>query len=146
MGDLLRAFREFLRVLERGLLLFAEAAVVAGFKGFPIFRGEDSLRRSEMVLGSIVAVIQERDAQVGSLVELAVESAPHASVEAEKIFQRFRAVRHGFLHIAGLAVQNFVVDFFHFGWSVLGFNVADSCHNPLADNFPSIINVRAVEG
>jgi hypothetical protein len=127
-GDLVRSFREFLRVLECGLFLFAEAAVVAGFKSFPIFRGEYSLRRSEMVLGSIVAVIQKRDAQVGSLVEPAVESASHAGVEADKIFQRFRAVRHRFLRIARLAVQSFVVDFFHFGWSVLGFNVADSCH------------------
>lgn len=68
VGDLFGAFRELLRVLECGFFFVAETAVVAGFQGFPIFGSEDSLRRSEVVLGSIMAAVQERDTQVDRLI------------------------------------------------------------------------------
>ena len=58
IGDLFRAFRQLFRIGERGSLFLGEAAVVSGFEGFPIFGRQDSLRRSEMMLRSIVAAIQ----------------------------------------------------------------------------------------
>ena len=128
IADLVWTFREFLRVLKRSFFLFAEAAVVAGLQGFPIFRSKYSLRRSEMVLGSIMAVVQQGDPQVGSLIQLAVERTAHAGVEAGKTLQGFRTVRHCFVHVSGFPVQDFLVYFFYFRRGVPGFNVAYSWH------------------
>ena len=59
ISDLFRVFCQFFGVLQGGFFFGREAAVVSGFQGFPIFGSEDSLRRSEMVLGSIMAAIEQ---------------------------------------------------------------------------------------
>ena len=58
ISDLFRVFGQFFCVLEGGPFFRREATIVAGFQSFPVFGSEDSLRRSEMVLGSIVATVE----------------------------------------------------------------------------------------
>ena len=58
ISDLFRVFGQFFCVLEGGSFFGREATIVSGFQSFPVFGSEDSLRRSEMVLGSIVATVE----------------------------------------------------------------------------------------
>ena len=128
IGDLFRVFGQFFRMLEGGFFFGREAVVVSGFQSFPVFRGEDSLRRSEMVLGSIMAAVEQADAQVDGLVQLAIERFAYARVEGGEVLQRFRTMGHRFVYVAGLAAQDLLINLFDFGRGVLRFDAADSCH------------------
>lgn len=83
VGDIVRVFRELLDVAQGGLFFRGEAGDVAFLEGLPVVGGESgSLRRSEMVLGSIVALVEKRHAQVDEFGELAVERTSDARVES----------------------------------------------------------------
>ena len=59
--DIVRVFRQLLDVTQGGLFFRGEAGDVAFLEGLPVVGGKSgSLRRSEMVLGSIVALVEER--------------------------------------------------------------------------------------
>ena len=68
-----------------------------------------------MVLGAVVASVDQRDAKVDQFVELAVQRAPHAGVERQKVLKHLRAVGQRFLRVARLAAKCLLVDFLHFG-------------------------------
>ena len=59
--DIVRLFRQLLDVAQGSLFFRREAGDVAFLEGLPVVGGKSgSLRRSKMVLGSIVALVEER--------------------------------------------------------------------------------------
>src|SRR5260370_14207207 len=85
------------------------------------------------MLRAIVASIDQGDAEVDQFIELAVERASHAGVEAYKILKHLRAVGESFLDVAGLAAQRLLVDFLHFRICIFRANKGDTCHRILQD-------------
>src|SRR5260370_21345562 len=85
------------------------------------------------MLRAIVASIDQGDAEVDQFIELAVERASHAGVEAYKILKHLRAVGESFLKVAGLAAQRLLVDFLHFRICIFRANEAATCRRILQD-------------
>src|SRR5439155_23148528 len=110
---IVRAASEFFRVRQGSPLFFAEACVIALLQGAPVIWGQASaIGRSYMMLGAIMAAVDQRNAGIDKFIQLAVERAPHAGIKAEKILEHFRSVRQRFVGIAGLAVLgSFVILF-----------------------------------
>src|SRR6267378_675728 len=84
-----------------------------------------------MVLQAVMALVDHRSPDVDEFVELAVERAADTGVETEKVLQHVGTVRERFLHVARLALQFLVVDFFDFGRSLVGLDECDACHKYL---------------
>jgi hypothetical protein len=127
IGDSMRLFRQLLDVAQGGLFLRSEAGDIAFLESLPVVGGESgSLRRSEMVLRSIVALIEKRHAQIDELVEFAVERASHAGVEGEKVLEQLGTVSQSFLKVSRLAFKGFFVDVFHFTGGLGGFDQSDA--------------------
>jgi len=83
VGDVVRHPRQFVDVVECCPLFLRVARIVARLERRPIFCGEtDSPRRGKMVLGSIVAPVDQRNADIDQFIELAVEGAAHTGIEA----------------------------------------------------------------
>src|SRR5438045_8760603 len=91
---IVRAASEFFRVRQGSPLFFAEACVIALLQVAPVVWGQASaIGRSYMMLGAIPAAINERYANVDEFIELPVQRAPDAGIEAEKILEHLRTVR-----------------------------------------------------
>src|SRR5437667_4534105 len=104
------ATRQFLRRLQSSPFFFAEACVIALLQVAPVVWGQASaLGRSYMMLGAIPAAINERYANVDEFIELPVQRAPDAGIEAEKILEHLRTVLQLFLRVAGLAAERAIV-------------------------------------
>jgi len=83
VGDVVRRTRQFVDVVEGCPLFLRVARIASRLERGPIFWGEtDSPRRGEMVLSSIVAPVDQRNANIDQFVELTFEGAAHAGVEA----------------------------------------------------------------
>src|SRR5947209_17917582 len=109
------ATRQFLRRLQSSPFFFAEACVIAMLQVAPVVWGQASaLGRSYMMLGAIPAAINERYANVDEFIELPVQRAPDAGIEAEKILEHFWTVRLRFMSIDGLAVTRTISKPFYF--------------------------------
>src|SRR6266576_969064 len=80
------------------------------------------------MLQAVVALVDHRGTNVDEFVELAVERAADAGVEAQEVLEHVRAMRQRFLNIAGFAFELLLVDFFYFERSLLGFDKCDACH------------------
>src|SRR5437899_12231896 len=121
------ATRQFFRILQSSPFFFAEACVIALLQGAPVIWSQASaLGRSYMMLGAIPAAINERYANVDEFIELQVQRAPDAGIEAEKILEHLRTVRQRFLRGAGLAVHRAIVNLFAFRIGVFRFNQCDA--------------------
>src|SRR5438445_8183288 len=112
---IVRAASEFFRVRQGSPLFFAEACVIALLQVAPVVWGQASaIGRSYMMLGAIMAAVDQRNAEIDKFIQLAVERAPHAGIKAEKLLEHFRAVRQLFLRIAALAAPRAIVNLFDF--------------------------------
>jgi hypothetical protein len=101
----MRRLGQFFHIAQGDLFLLSETSAVAFLQRLPVLgRQAGSLRRSEMVLGSIVALVKERNAQIDHLVQLAIERAADAGVEGQEVLQHIGTVRQRLLHVAGLAL------------------------------------------
>src|SRR5437899_233772 len=109
------ATRQFFRILQSSPFFFAEACVIALLQGAPVIWSQASaLGRSYMMLGAIPAAINERYANVDEFIELPVQRAPDAGIEAEKILEHFRAMRQRLLRVAALAAQRAIENLFDY--------------------------------
>ncbi len=84
------------------------------------------------MLQAVVALVDQRGTDVDQFVELALERAAYAGVEAQEVVEHVRAMRQCLLRIAGFAFELLLVDFLDFGRSLLGFDECDACHEVLA--------------
>src|SRR5215472_16026187 len=115
-----RCSREFLCILQRCLMLLPKARVGALAERSPIVPCKSgSLRRSEMMLQSIVASIQPRHAYINLLVQLALERSAHTRIERQEMPQHLGPVRNCLLYIAGFSFQCFLVNLLYFSTGVL---------------------------
>ena len=80
-----------------------------------------------------MASVDQGDAEINQFIELAVERAADAGIEAEKILKHLRAVRQSLLHIAGLAAKSFFVDLLDFRACRFGADQGDARHQVLQD-------------
>ena len=80
------------------------------------------------MLQAIAALIDQRDANIDEFVELAVERTADRGIEAQEVLERLRPVRHGLLHIAGLAAKLLLVDLLDLGRSVFWFDQRNTGH------------------
>ncbi|HTD23627.1 MAG TPA: lysozyme inhibitor LprI family protein [Terriglobales bacterium] len=128
--DIVRRARKFFGKDQCGFFFFGKRRRRWIFEGFPIVGCKaGSLRRSEVVLQSIVALVDHGNADVDQLVQPALHVAANAGIEGEKVLKYVRAVGQGFLYATRLAFQNSVVNFFYFRWCLVGFDVADAGHD-----------------
>ena len=124
-----RGLRQLLSKLQCIALGICKTREVATLERLPIFRGyTNSLRRSEMMLQSIVALVEHRHAYVDELVQFAIQAAACRRVESQECRKSFGLVRHDFVHVARLPAQTMFVDLLHFRARVLRFDVGDSWH------------------
>src|SRR5207245_1199454 len=117
------ATRQVLRRLQSSPFFFAEACVIAMLHVAPVVWGQASaLGRSYMMLGAIPAAINERYANVDEFIELPVQRAPDAGIEAEKILEHLRTVRLRFLRVAGFSAVRGIRHLFDLRIGVCGFS------------------------
>src|SRR5215469_18660785 len=110
-----RSSREFLCILQRCLMLLPKTRVSTLTERSPIVPSEPgSLRRSEVMLQSVVASIQPRHAYIDLFTQLAFERSAHARIERQEIPQHLRPVRNCLLYIAGFSFQGFLVNLLYF--------------------------------
>src|SRR6266481_6369473 len=83
--DRVRIARELFGVRHGNLFFFREASVVRGLQGFPVIgRNPRALRGSQVMLQAVVALVDQRGTDVDQFVELALERAAYAGVEAQE--------------------------------------------------------------
>src|SRR5258708_32595658 len=110
--DAVRGLGHLLDVTQGNLFFLAETGEAAILQGLPVVGSETgSLRRSEMMLGAVAALVEERDAQVNQFVEFAVERATDAGIKRQEGLKHVRTVGQRLLDIARLAFENLLVNF-----------------------------------
>jgi hypothetical protein len=129
VGDLPGLAGQLLGVDERRFLRIGELGEIAVLQRAPVFGGESgSLRRSEMVLRSIVAAVENGDPDVDHLVEARRQGFADAGVESDERGKRRRHVRHGLVYVSRVAAQAVFVDLLNFGGSLLRFDERNASH------------------
>jgi len=124
-----RGAGELFSVGQCRLFFFSEARIVALLECGPIVRRQaHTLRRSQMMLQAVMALVDQRHANVNQLIEFAVKRASHAGVEAQKILEHLGAVRQRLLDISRLAAEFLFVDLFDFGRGSFVFDQCDTGH------------------
>jgi len=102
--NIVRSAREFFGKGQCGFFFFGKRRRRWIFECLPIVGCKaGSLRRSEVVLQSIVALVDHGNADVDQLVQPALHVAANAGIEDEKILEDLRAVGQGFLYATRLA-------------------------------------------
>ena len=72
-----RSSSEFFDVGEGSAFFFVVAGIISGFERGPVVGGEaDALRRGDVMLGAIVASVDQRNADVDEFIEFAVRERP----------------------------------------------------------------------
>ncbi len=110
--NMVRRAREFFGEGQRGFFFLRKGSRRWIFECLPIVRCKaGSLRRSEMVLQSIVALVDHGDAEVDQLVQPALHVAADAGIEGQKVLKYIRAVSQDFVDAVGLAFESFLINF-----------------------------------
>src|SRR5207237_1753602 len=96
-----RGAGQLVGINERCLFFDGKSRYGSAVQSLPVVGAQAySLRRSEMMLQSIVTLVNRRDPDVDHLVELAIQRSSHAGVKRHKSFQSIQAMRHGLVDIA----------------------------------------------
>src|SRR5579863_7467310 len=83
------------------------------------------------MLGTVVASVDQGDADVNQFVELAIERAAHACVKRQKVFQHIGTVGERLLRVARFAAKRLFVDLRHFGRSAFRGDQRNASHRVL---------------
>src|SRR5258708_20418506 len=97
-------------------------------------RKTGALRRSDVVLRAVAASVDERNAEINQFVQLAVEGASHAGVEAKKVLKHLGTMSQGLMHIARLAAKHLFVNLLHFRIRRLPADQSNAFHPLLLDS------------
>ena len=107
----------------------AKSRVVSFRQSFHLLRCESgAFGALNVMLRAVMAPVDQRDAQIHRLVELAVERTSHAGIEFQKPAEHGGTVRQRFLDAAGFAFQLAIVDFLNFRVGLRRFNQANTGH------------------
>src|SRR5579864_1146014 len=113
VSDGLGRARELLSKRECRFFLVAEPRSGWVLQVFPIFGSQaGSLRRSDVVLHSIIAAVNHRSADVNEFVKALVEPTAHGRIETDEALENFGAQRKSLVYVDGAA--DFAIDLFDF--------------------------------
>ena len=91
-------------------------------------RESGAFRTLNMVLGAVIASVDQRDSKIYRLVHFAVERTADAGIEFQEFAEHRGTVRQRFLNVARLAFQLAIVYLFDFRAGLGGFDQSDSRH------------------
>src|SRR5580658_17168 len=100
VGGSIRSASQLLRITQRNLLWGAEPRVIAFLQRFHLLRrNSHAFGALNMVLRAVAASVDQGDAQIHSLIHLAIERSPYTGIESKKVSKHRGTMRQRLLNI-----------------------------------------------